>query len=78
MPTTTNSQAGVRPGRFRKLFTATAVLAVLLTTSVSAFAVGQVGEAAGPWSLTDTEGGTHVQTAYEGEKVLFLFFVGYN
>jgi len=78
MSTTTNSCWGVRPDRFRRLFTTAAVLAVLLSTSISAYAVGQVGEEAGPWTLTDTEGVTHIQTDYEGEKVLFLFFVGYN
>jgi hypothetical protein len=52
------------------------VAALALLPAAAAQAVGQVGDAAGDFSLFDTQGQTHELGQYAG-KVLFLYMVGY-
>jgi cytochrome oxidase Cu insertion factor (SCO1/SenC/PrrC family) len=56
--------------------TAVALLAVLLPAA-AARAVGQVGDQAGDFSLTDSQGQMHTLAQYDG-KVLLLFMAGYG
>jgi hypothetical protein len=53
------------------------IATLFLLTPVTAFAAGQVGEAAAEFNLFDTNGVNHRLSAHLGE-VVYLFMVGHN